>query len=449
MRNLLFPTVIMLGIIISGANTANAFNYEGELLTGESTDAVYYINEDGTRHVFPSSQVFFTWHGSFAGVKQVSDSVLSQFPIGGVVHVKPRVKLVKIQSDDKVYEVHAGGLLRWLETEDVAREMYGDKWADDVIDIPASLFNVYKRGPSIAEKPSYYNHNTLDTITEIKQNIRAKESYVDEIFASRNYSVREANNQSLPFRYGTDEENDHYMNTLSERNTRMSLVSRDNAYVLAPSDADFLAKLEVENLLSSREYISDFTGVDYSNKQIGMKLYEISNDITTRNYFHGNIMKGYNSLLDEEEGLLVTNAQGKYDYLRYTSAALTSGYPISDYFHNGLHDYLELNSPNTSYKSSYECSEYGYSNYDKWYNYEDTSNGVVCFWKQVDEEYGHDNFQKVMQRLEELEDEEYDQYNVGNEIMNTFVEDVLVDTLGTSVIGLLENHGIDRSDWEL
>lgn len=120
----------------------------GELVRG-SQAGVYYIARDGKRYVFPSETEYRSWYPDFNGVTRINDAVLSALPLGGVVRIRPGTHLVKIVSDPKVYAVAAGGVLRWIESEAVARSLYGELWAQRVRDVDVSLFISYSLGDSV------------------------------------------------------------------------------------------------------------------------------------------------------------------------------------------------------------------------------------------------------------------------------------------------------------
>src|SRR3989338_9026877 len=82
--------------------------------------AVYYLGADGKRYVFPNEKTYKTWYSSFSGVMVVSSTEMSSYPIGGNVTYRPGVKLVKIQTDPKVYAVDQNGTLRWVKTAEAA-----------------------------------------------------------------------------------------------------------------------------------------------------------------------------------------------------------------------------------------------------------------------------------------------------------------------------------------
>ena len=55
--------------------------------------------------------------------------------------------LIKIESDPKVYLVSdIDGTLRWIPTEERAKELYGDGWAGFVKDVPVTFFSSYTIG---------------------------------------------------------------------------------------------------------------------------------------------------------------------------------------------------------------------------------------------------------------------------------------------------------------
>lgn len=120
----------------------------GSLIKG-SSPAVYYVDE-GKRYVFPNEKVYFSWYQGFDGIATVSDETLASYPIGGNVTYKPGLKLVKIQSDPRVYAVGAGSSLRWIMSEAAAVALYGHDWNTKVDDIPDAFFFTYKEGDPIA-----------------------------------------------------------------------------------------------------------------------------------------------------------------------------------------------------------------------------------------------------------------------------------------------------------
>ncbi len=126
----------------------------GGLVKG-SLPAVYYIGEDGKRYVFPNDKVYFSWYADFSAVNSISDADLAKYQIGGNATYRPGVKLVKIQSDPKVYAVDAGGRLRWVKTEAAAVALFGGNWNKQIDDISDSFFVNYKSGTDIASASDF------------------------------------------------------------------------------------------------------------------------------------------------------------------------------------------------------------------------------------------------------------------------------------------------------
>ncbi len=122
-------------------------NY-GDLIKS-SGPAVYYYGADGKRYVFPYLKVYQSWYSDFSSVKIITDEQLATIIIGGNVTYKPGVKMVKINTDPKVYAVAANGTLRWVKTEQIAKDLYGDNWANLVEDVPDAFFVNYQMGEPI------------------------------------------------------------------------------------------------------------------------------------------------------------------------------------------------------------------------------------------------------------------------------------------------------------
>lgn len=153
MRRLRIILASALCVVASSAVPVPAAAQSGALIKGP-LPAVYYVDE-GKRYVFPNERVFFSWYGGFETVQTVSEAELASYPIGGNVTYKPASKLVKIQSDPRVYAVGAGGRLRWITSEAAASALYGPDWNRKVDDIPDAFFSDYKEGEPVASAADF------------------------------------------------------------------------------------------------------------------------------------------------------------------------------------------------------------------------------------------------------------------------------------------------------
>ncbi|MEO5928014.1 MAG: hypothetical protein ABIO72_04815 [Patescibacteria group bacterium] len=145
----LMTVVSSVGVGSLGFAGAASAATTGDLLKA-SGPAVYFYAQDGKRYVFPNEKTYFSWYNDFSSVKTISDAELASIAIGGNVTVRPGTKLVKIQTDPKVYAVTKCGTLHWVESETIAKNLYGDAWATRVIDVPDAFFVNYNIGSSVS-----------------------------------------------------------------------------------------------------------------------------------------------------------------------------------------------------------------------------------------------------------------------------------------------------------
>ncbi len=151
------------GFISSTTSTANP----GDLIRGQAFPAVYYLGADGLRYVFPNDKTYFTWYSDFHSVKWITDVDLGKIQIGGNVTYKPGVKMAKINTDPKTYAVTEGGVLRWIESEDIAADLYGGDWNTKIDDIPDAYFANYVVGQPIDVISDYVLNDVLSNTTDI------------------------------------------------------------------------------------------------------------------------------------------------------------------------------------------------------------------------------------------------------------------------------------------
>lgn len=141
----------------------------GHLLRGATITTVYYLGSDGKRYVFPNEKTYNTWFKTFAYVRRIPDEDLSKNPLGGNVTYKPGSRLIKIESDPRVYAVAHGGILREITSEDVAEQLFGKKWRALVDDLPDPFFTNYTLGQPIASVKDFSSEKEKANALSIDQ----------------------------------------------------------------------------------------------------------------------------------------------------------------------------------------------------------------------------------------------------------------------------------------
>lgn len=121
----------------------------GDLIRGTTFSAVYYMGADGFRYVFPNEKTYKTWYSDssgnadFSDVVMISDAELADIQMGGNVTYRPGVKMIKIDTDPRVYVVAKGGTLYHVDSESVASSLYGSNWNKQIDDVPDGYFGNY------------------------------------------------------------------------------------------------------------------------------------------------------------------------------------------------------------------------------------------------------------------------------------------------------------------
>ncbi|MBU0648984.1 Ig-like domain-containing protein [Patescibacteria group bacterium] len=133
--------------------------------------AVYYYASDNKRYVFPNDKIYFSWYEDFFAVTEISQDLMSQMTIGGNVTYRPGYKMVKIQTDPKVYAVEQGGVLRWIKTEELAQALYGAAWNTLIEDVPDSFWVNYSFGDDITAVSDFDPDALYDSIDTIDKNL--------------------------------------------------------------------------------------------------------------------------------------------------------------------------------------------------------------------------------------------------------------------------------------
>lgn len=128
-------------------NDSAVLNCETDsLIRIQSISSVYYCGADGKRYVFPNHQTYSSWYDNFDSVSVISLDDMSKISLGGNVTYRPGMKLLKIQTDPKVYAVEKNGTLRHLTSPELAAKYYGADWAKKIDDVPDTFFMDYNLG---------------------------------------------------------------------------------------------------------------------------------------------------------------------------------------------------------------------------------------------------------------------------------------------------------------
>jgi hypothetical protein len=163
MKKLFILILVIPLLLMTSKINANDQYGQGSLLVSKSGTTVYYINDQGEKHSFPDSKTYFTWYKDFEGIIEVGVSELDQYPSGGIMPYRAGTKLITHQDTNRIYAVEPNGIIRWVPTEEVAINLYGDNWNTRVQDVIPGYFVVsYTKGVDLAD--------TLPTGTIVKNN---------------------------------------------------------------------------------------------------------------------------------------------------------------------------------------------------------------------------------------------------------------------------------------
>lgn len=134
-------STVLMGFSFDVAKSANLS--AGMLVKRPDMSAVYYLYDDaGTlkRATFPNSATYFTWFKDFSSVVTITADELGNISLGKNIVYRPGTRLVKITTDPKVYAIEEGGILRWIDSEATAKNLYGNNWASWIDDLPDAFF---------------------------------------------------------------------------------------------------------------------------------------------------------------------------------------------------------------------------------------------------------------------------------------------------------------------
>ncbi len=155
-KRLVIALFMVLSLVVSPfmgsvAQALSTLPYANSLVKMDGNPTVYWVATNGKRYVFPNPRTFYSWFSAadLASVITLSPQQLGSISIGGNVTYRPGVRLIKVTTDPKVYAVARYGVLRWITSEALAVQLYGQNWAQQVDDVPDEFFTNYRVGDAV------------------------------------------------------------------------------------------------------------------------------------------------------------------------------------------------------------------------------------------------------------------------------------------------------------
>jgi hypothetical protein len=118
---------------------------------------VWYISTDLKRHPVLDARTFFTREQTFGVVVYVVPEAIYDAEQGTPVLPAPESILITFWGDTAVYALvpdpadTTQPILRKIESESLATNIYGPNWRDVVIDYNTAFFTLFKVGPPVIE----------------------------------------------------------------------------------------------------------------------------------------------------------------------------------------------------------------------------------------------------------------------------------------------------------
>jgi hypothetical protein len=127
----------------------------GHVLVGPKVPTKFYLARNGKRYVFPDdTKTYDTWKSLLPPINTVSQDELESYPLGGNVWYRPGTRLIRIQSDARIFAVAQGGVLRALN-EGTAESLFGKDWKLQLDTLQDYYFTNYNPGEPILSLKDY------------------------------------------------------------------------------------------------------------------------------------------------------------------------------------------------------------------------------------------------------------------------------------------------------
>lgn len=125
----------------------------GDFIATEGSSDISYVDESLARRPLFTNETYFTYEESTDAVIEVSENTMHKFTLGAPLAPKAGTVLVKTPSLSRVYwieeDMYGTPELRWVTSEAVAEEMFGEDWSAYVLDIEPSVFVRFAMGADI------------------------------------------------------------------------------------------------------------------------------------------------------------------------------------------------------------------------------------------------------------------------------------------------------------
>ncbi len=135
--------------------------YGSVVRSASMPDELYYIGYDSriagygkfafprALPYYPEYNTFDSWYYNQDDVLTISNTELMSYPIRGNVTYRPGTELLKISTDDRIWAVEPGGILRNMgnSSSTYLTALYGLEWYQRVMIVPDSFWTNYVPGP--------------------------------------------------------------------------------------------------------------------------------------------------------------------------------------------------------------------------------------------------------------------------------------------------------------
>lgn len=168
------------------------------LIKLDGSPTVYWLATDNKRYVFPNPRTFYSWFTpeELSRVVTLTPQQMGNIALGGNVTYRPGVRLVKVTTDPRVYAVSRYGVLRWITSEALAQQLYGQNWAQQVDDVPDEFFFNYRIGDPIYTSSQFNVPFEMGQARSPSDNIQNNSNWPNPPAASRGQAVLSVSNSA-------------------------------------------------------------------------------------------------------------------------------------------------------------------------------------------------------------------------------------------------------------